>query len=197
MCLENQEVKKIVCLPFCESYFLFLCTFSINVQQSVSVQQKATNFNVLWNVILKQRCFLPVSQNICTFIHYTNMTDTTTENFWRTFHHDGKISPGRWWWGIHAHVHYVTFMFSKLYALELLRCVQQRFVTLRHVTFTLCCFTLCSNIHLRMDHCAADGGHLVLLLRRQRRPAGVPVRQVPQVGQQTEKEVDGWNKDTK
>ncbi len=43
---------------------------------------------------------------------------------------------------------YVTFMFVKLYALELLR-----FVTLHHVTFALCCFTLCSNILLR----AVDG----------------------------------------
>ncbi len=23
--------------------------------------------------------------------------------FWRTFHHDGKISPGCWGWGVHAH----------------------------------------------------------------------------------------------
>ncbi len=31
--------------------------------------------------------------------------------------------------------------------LELLHCVQlRRFVTLCHVAFTLCCFTLCSNI---------------------------------------------------
>ncbi len=37
-------------------------------------------------------------------------------------------------------------LFKKLYILELLRCVEPRFVTLRHVTFTLCCFTLCSNI---------------------------------------------------
>jgi hypothetical protein len=22
---------------------------------------------------------------------------------WRTFHHDGKISPSWWWWGAHAH----------------------------------------------------------------------------------------------
>ncbi len=43
-------------------------------------------------------------------------------------------------------VRYVTFMFWKLNVLELLRCVQLYFVTLRHVTFTLCCFTLCSNI---------------------------------------------------
>ncbi len=40
----------------------------------------------------------------------------------------------------------VTFMFWQLYVLELLHCVQLRFVALRHVTFTLCCFTLCSNI---------------------------------------------------
>jgi hypothetical protein len=39
-----------------------------------------------------------------------------------------------------------TFMFWKLYVLELLHCVQLRFVTLRHGTFRLCCFTLCSNI---------------------------------------------------
>ena len=44
-------------------------------------------------------------------------------------------------------VRYMTFTFSKLYVLELLRCVQLQFVTLRHVMFTLCCFTLCSNIH--------------------------------------------------
>jgi hypothetical protein len=24
-------------------------------------------------------------------------------NFWRTSHHDGKISPGWWEWGVHAH----------------------------------------------------------------------------------------------
>ncbi len=24
-------------------------------------------------------------------------------NFWRTFNHDGKISPAWWWWGVHAH----------------------------------------------------------------------------------------------
>ena len=38
------------------------------------------------------------------------------------------------------------FTFWKLYVLELLRCVQLRFVTLGHVTSTLCCFTLCINI---------------------------------------------------
>ncbi len=26
-----------------------------------------------------------------------------TAAFWRTFHHDGKISPGWWGWGRHAH----------------------------------------------------------------------------------------------
>ncbi len=26
-----------------------------------------------------------------------------TATFWRTFHHDGKISPGWWGWGVHAH----------------------------------------------------------------------------------------------
>ncbi len=41
---------------------------------------------------------------------------------------------------------YVTFTFWKLYVLELLHCAQLRFVKLCHVTFTLCCFTLCSNI---------------------------------------------------
>jgi hypothetical protein len=41
-------------------------------------------------------------------------------------------------------------MFWKLYVLELLHCVQLGFVTLRHVTFTLCCFTLCSNIQERV-----------------------------------------------
>ncbi len=40
----------------------------------------------------------------------------------------------------------LAFMFWKLYVLELLRCVQLCFVTLRHVRFTLCCFTICSNI---------------------------------------------------
>ncbi len=43
-------------------------------------------------------------------------------------------------------VHCVTFTLWKLYALEYLRGVQLRFVALCHVTFTLCCFTLCSNI---------------------------------------------------
>jgi hypothetical protein len=38
------------------------------------------------------------------------------------------------------------FMFRKLYILELLRCVQLRFLTLHDVTSTLCCFTLCSII---------------------------------------------------
>ncbi len=35
-------------------------------------------------------------------------------------------------------VRYVTYMFWKIYVLELLHCVQLRFVTLCHVTFTLC-----------------------------------------------------------
>ncbi len=26
-----------------------------------------------------------------------------TPAFWRTFHHEGKISPGWWGWGVHAH----------------------------------------------------------------------------------------------
>jgi hypothetical protein len=37
-------------------------------------------------------------------------------------------------------VRYVMFMFENF--LELLRCVQLRFVTLRHVTFMLCYFTM-------------------------------------------------------
>ncbi len=43
------------------------------------------------------------------------------------------------------------FKFWKLYVLELLCCVQLGFVTLRDVTFTLCCFTLCSNIIFLQD----------------------------------------------
>jgi hypothetical protein len=43
-------------------------------------------------------------------------------------------------------VRYVMFTFWKIYVLELLRCVHLCFVTLRHVTFMLCWFTLCSNI---------------------------------------------------
>jgi hypothetical protein len=39
-----------------------------------------------------------------------------------------------------------TLHFAMVYVLGLLRCVQLRFVTLHHVTFTLCCFTLYSNI---------------------------------------------------
>jgi hypothetical protein len=27
-----------------------------------------------------------------------------TVTFWRTFHHDGKISPGWWGWGVQAHL---------------------------------------------------------------------------------------------
>ncbi len=27
-----------------------------------------------------------------------------TADFWRTFHHDGKISSGWWGWGVHAHL---------------------------------------------------------------------------------------------
>ncbi len=37
------------------------------------------------------------------------------------------------WYTFCDAVRYVMFMFSKLYVLELLRCVQLRFVTLRHV----------------------------------------------------------------
>ncbi len=29
--------------------------------------------------------------------------------FWRTFHHDGKISPGWWRWGVHAHPHHYIY----------------------------------------------------------------------------------------
>jgi hypothetical protein len=39
-------------------------------------------------------------------------------------------------------------MFWNLHVLELLRCVQLRFVTLRHVTFTLSCFKLPLNFHI-------------------------------------------------
>ena len=52
-------------------------------------------------------------------------------------------------------VRYVTFTFGKLYILELLRCVHLRFLTLRHVMFTLCCFTLCSNIRWLCSVCLA------------------------------------------
>jgi hypothetical protein len=47
-------------------------------------------------------------------------------------------------------VRYVTFTFWKLYVLEHLHCVQLCFVTLHHVTFTLRCFTLCSNIQFHL-----------------------------------------------
>ncbi len=39
----------------------------------------------------------------------------------------------------------------KTFVLELLHCVQLLFVTLCHVTFTLCCFMLCSNILIRVN----------------------------------------------
>ncbi len=46
-------------------------------------------------------------------------------------------------------IHFVTlYVLWRLHNLELLRCVKLRFVTLCHVTFPLCCFTLCSNILL-------------------------------------------------
>jgi hypothetical protein len=51
---------------------------------------------------------------------------------------------------------YVTFTFWKLYVLELLHCVQLLFVTLHHVAFTLCCFTLCSNILQRVGNTGKD-----------------------------------------
>ncbi len=40
----------------------------------------------------------------------------------------------------------VTFKFWKFYVWCSLRCVQLRLVTLCHMTVTLCCITLCSNI---------------------------------------------------
>jgi hypothetical protein len=42
---------------------------------------------------------------------------------------------------------YVTLTFWKLYVLDILRCVQLHFVTLRYVTVTLCGSMLCSNTH--------------------------------------------------
>jgi hypothetical protein len=39
-----------------------------------------------------------------------------------------------------------VYVLKNLSFLELLRCVQLRFVALCHVTFTFWCFTLCSNI---------------------------------------------------
>jgi hypothetical protein len=48
------------------------------------------------------------------------------------------------------HLHFENFTF-----LELLRCVHLRFLTLRHVMFTLCCFTLCSNIRWLCSVCLA------------------------------------------
>jgi hypothetical protein len=50
------------------------------------------------------------------------------------------------WYKFCDAVCYVMFMLWKLYVLELLGFAQLRFVTLRHVTFTLCFITLCSNI---------------------------------------------------
>jgi hypothetical protein len=29
--------------------------------------------------------------------------------FWRTFSHEGKISPGWWGWGVHPHPPLITF----------------------------------------------------------------------------------------
>jgi hypothetical protein len=29
--------------------------------------------------------------------------------FWRTFHHEGKISPGWRGWGVHTHSPFITF----------------------------------------------------------------------------------------
>jgi hypothetical protein len=44
-----------------------------------------------------------------------------------------------------------------VYVLKTLRFVQIHFVTLRHVKFTLCCFTLCSNIRISI-HVHVDVG---------------------------------------
>ncbi len=48
-------------------------------------------------------------------------------------------------------IYLVTLTFRKLYILEFLHCVQLRVVTLCHVMFMLCCFTLCSKIIISLS----------------------------------------------
>ncbi len=48
------------------------------------------------------------------------------------------------------HLCFENFTFLDSCVVCLLSCVQLRFVTLCHVTFTICCFTLCSNITFRL-----------------------------------------------
>ncbi len=54
----------------------------------------------------------------------------------------------------------------KTLCLELLRCVQLLFVTLHHVAFMLCCFTLCSNILQRVGNTGKDNEIFVFQAKR-------------------------------
>ncbi len=44
---------------------------------------------------------LPLYVLLCSFYHRVHRVATAV--FWRTFSDEGKISPGRWGWGVHAH----------------------------------------------------------------------------------------------
>jgi hypothetical protein len=44
---------------------------------------------------------LPMFSTSGCLVHRAHRVATAA--FWRTLHHDGKISPGWWGWGVHAH----------------------------------------------------------------------------------------------
>ncbi len=48
-----------------------------------------------------ERNYHPVHFVLCCFTHRIHRV--TTAAFWRTFSDEGKISPGWWGWGVHAH----------------------------------------------------------------------------------------------
>ncbi len=88
-----------------------------------------------WSDLLYVSCYIFLCRCWCTYIRHLHMFCNAYVNC--TLHF---IMVYVRYTIICDAVHYVTFTFWKLYVLELLHCVQLRFVTLRHVTFTLCCF---------------------------------------------------------
>ncbi len=81
-------------------YFAIICYFI----KSISLPQEIFN-----TVLVNQRAILYSLHSFLSLPFLTSQSPTKSTRraamapVWRTFHHDGKISPAWWGWGVHAH----------------------------------------------------------------------------------------------
>ncbi len=92
----------------------FSVYLSINKKNMCALRSHCSNFCLkcvikdFCQCILHDRIYHEIKLKYCHFKRknywiWPQSSKLTTAAFWRRFNHEGKISPGWWGWGVHAH----------------------------------------------------------------------------------------------